>query len=251
MVHVAKRLVTLLFPPTCVLCGDGAGGKTGRDQVEVLDLCAGCALTLPDIDVACLRCAEPLSIGADSIESGLVCGACQKKPPRYDASTCAMRYEYPVDHLLRAFKFHGRLVYGRTLAELLAQRLRAARCNPWPELLIPVPLATARFRERGFNQAIEIGTVLEDKLKIPLRADIVRRTRHTREQSGLEARERRKNLRGAFAVERKSLAKHVAIVDDVITTGSTMNELARTLRRAGAERIEAWALARTSKIPGR
>jgi ComF family protein len=148
---------------------------------------------------------------------------------------------------MRALKFHGRLSYGRVLGELFVNAIRAARHDAWPDLILPVPLADARFRERGFNQAIEIGKVLERRMRIPLRADIVVRTRNTLEQTGLDHRSRRRNLRKAFAISQPLAVKHIAILDDVITTGSTMNELARTLRRSGATRIEAWAVARTPK----
>jgi ComF family protein len=249
VVHVIERLTKVLLPPTCVLCGDAPRRVAEPSTQEVLDICRACNASLPEVRIACVRCAEPLGSGVASgaaASSVLLCGVCQRKSPRYDASVCALRYEYPVDHLIRAFKFHGRLSYGRTLAELLARHLLSHRRDRWPDLIVPVPLATARFKERGFNQAVEVGLVLERRLQIPLQANIVRRIRETREQSGLEAKERRKNLRGAFAVERTLLPQHVAIVDDVVTTGSTMNELARTLRRAGVERIEAWALARTA-----
>ncbi|HYM35511.1 MAG TPA: ComF family protein, partial [Steroidobacteraceae bacterium] len=115
------------------------------------------------------------------------------------------------------------------------------------QLIIPVPLAVERFRDRGFNQAIEIGRIIEMRLGIPLRPDLITRTRNTREQTGLDSKARRKNVRGAFAISAKLPAKHIAILDDVITTGSTANELARLLRRAGAKHIAVWAVARTPR----
>jgi ComF family protein len=240
MVHVAKTLATqLLLPPTCVLCGNAA------PQLHLaIDICTACADDLPKNFSACTRCAEPLPTKKSRT---LICGRCLQHPPRFETAFCAFRYGYPVDHLVRAFKFHRRLAYGRVLGELLARSLSMNYANTWPEIIIPVPLADARFRERGFNQAIEIGRRVELHLGIPLRADVVTRCRETREQAGLDSKERRRNLRRAFSVLGKLPAKHIAILDDVITTGSTMNELARTLRRAGARRIEAWAVARTSK----
>jgi ComF family protein len=112
---------------------------------------------------------------------------------------------------------------------------------------VPVPLADQRFRERGFNQAIEIGRELELQLSIPLRCDVVARIRDTREQAGLDRKGRRKNVRNAFKVLRPMDAQRIAILDDVVTTGSTVNELARVLRKAGAEHIEVWAVARAGK----
>ncbi len=245
MVNVAIRFAgTLaerwLLPPTCIVCGDG----TAQARHRALDLCHECADDFPHNLFACLRCGEPLPANSPR---DIECGRCLKKPPRYDRAFCAFRYDYPVDHLIRALKFHGRLPYGRVLGELFAGTVARTRSTPWPEMMIPVPLAAARFRARGFNQAIEIGRTIERRLGIPLRADIAVRIRDTREQAGLDRKERRKNLRGAFAVAEKLAAKHIAILDDVITTGSTANELARTLRRAGATLIEVWAVARTGK----
>jgi ComF family protein len=230
----------LLFPATCVICGNSARPISDA----AFDLCSDCTNDLPENEHACILCAEPLP---SSVPKDSVCGQCLRKPPRYHRAFCAYRYTYPIDHLLRAFKFHGRVAYGRVLGELLAGALKRTRVDGWPQLVVPVPLATQRFNERGFNQAIELGRVVEARLGIPLRADIVARVRSTREQTGLDRAARRKNLRGAFAVAPSFSAKHVAILDDVITTGSTMNELARVLRRAGAKRIEVWAVARTAR----
>lgn len=173
----------------------------------------------------------------------MLCGACLRRAPRFDAAFCAWRYTYPIDYMVRALKYHGALAHARVLGDLLAARLRARAAPCWPEMLLPVPLAPGRFRERGYNQAIEIGCWLERRLAIPMRTDVLVRTRETPEQAGLSRRERRQNLRGAFAVRDLS-ALHVALIDDVITTGSTVNELARVLKQAGAAGVEVWAVAR-------
>jgi ComF family protein len=187
-------------------------------------------------------CAEQLH-GAESQH----CGACLRRTPRFDSTHCAYRYGYPVDHLVRALKYRDRLAYARVLGELLAQSLSTQRFDPWPQCVIPIPLAAARFRERGFNQAMEIGKQLVRRLKLPLSADALVRRRETREQAGLDRDERRRNVRGAFALLKAPQAGHVAILDDVVTTGSTANEVARVLKRAKVERIEVWAVARASK----
>jgi ComF family protein len=125
----------------------------------------------------------------------------------------------------------------------MAQRL-ARRAEPLPELLLPVPLHAARLRHRGYNQAVEIGRVVADRLGIGLAPAGARRLRPTREQTALSAAERRRNIRGAFTVDAAVRGRHIALLDDVITTGTTLAELARAARRAGASRIEAWAVAR-------
>jgi ComF family protein len=237
---VLSRLQWLLLPPTCVLCAQN-GQAAGTASI---DLCAACAGELPINTPACKQCGEHLEGSSAQL---FLCGACLRKPPRYNRTHCAYRYSYPIDHLVRAFKYHDRLTHARVLGHLLAQSLAFARVEPWPELLIPVPLAEQRFRERGFNQASELAAQLQYKLSIPLRVDLLERKRVTREQAGLDRLGRRKNVRNAFAIREPLNVKHIAIVDDVVTTGSTVNEIARVLKRAGAETIEVWAVARASR----
>jgi ComF family protein len=249
VVNVLLTQVRRVFSVGCLLCGGSTGGDEASLRGSKADLCSACHDDLPKNFPCCDRCAEPLTASS----SALVCGRCLQKRPRFDTATCAFRYEYPVDHLVRALKFHGRMAYGRVLGELLAHDLQSRRASAsrseaplsWPEMIVPVPLAERRFRERGFNQAIEIGNALEHSLGVPLRADVAIRTRDTLEQAGLDSKARRRNLRRAFELTRKFKAKHVAIVDDVVTTGSTANELARVLKRAGVARVEVWAVART------
>jgi ComF family protein len=236
MVNVGLRyLQRVVLPPTCVLCA-------GEGQSDI-DLCVGCASELPINLNACKQCGEQLS-GSSAL---LLCGACLRKPPRYEITYCAFRYSYPIDHLVRALKYHDRLTHARVLGELLAQSLARDRTEPWPQLIVPVPLADSRYRERGFNQASEVAGQLQGRLHIPVRADLLERKRATSEQAGLDKVGRRKNVRNAFAMRATLAAKHVAIVDDVVTTGSTANEVARVLKRAGAEIIEVWAVARASR----
>ena len=161
----------VLWPPVCVLC-------RGVGQRPVLDICAECEADLPVNVPACRICAEPLSDTASEVP----CGVCLRRPPHFDAGYCAFRYAYPVDHLVQGIKYRGAVAQGRVLSELLAQRLRRARADPLPELLVPVPLAPRRFRERGYNQAIELGRYVAKRLRIPMRADVVARVRETREQ---------------------------------------------------------------------
>lgn len=230
------RVQAAVWPPICVLCG-GAGRE------HTFDLCAPCEEDLPLNVPACRTCAQPL---IDTASSLLACGACLSRPPRFDASYCPFRYAYPVDRLVQGIKYRGALAQGRVLGELLARGVQQSRNEPLPGMLLPVPLGQRRFRERGYNQAIELGTCVEKRLRIPMHTDVVVRVRETSEQAALDRRERRKNIRGAFAVVRSLPAEHIAIIDDVITTGSTVNELARVLKRAGARRVEVWAVARAA-----
>jgi ComF family protein len=228
----AKRIQHALWPSTCVLCG--GSGRPG------VDLCAGCEGDLPLNAHACAVCAQPL---APTCAEPLTCGACSRRRPAFDASRVPFRYGYPIAHLIHSLKYRGRIACGRVLGELVARRVLAGQ-DHLPECIVPVPLAEGRYRERGYNQAIELGLPLERILGVRMRADLVVRTRATREQAELSRRERRKNVRGAFSMRNALPHRHVAILDDVVTTGSTVNELAKALRRAGAERIEVWAVAR-------
>lgn len=223
-----QSIHSLLFPPTCLLCD--APGAEGSD------LCAGCRAELPWNVAACERCAAPLP------QPGL-CGACLKRPPRFDGAYAPLLYRPPLDWLLQGFKFNGRLPPGRLCGELLAEAV-GRRGVPLPELIVPVPLHPSRLRRRGFNQALELARPVAARLGVPLAPRLCRRVRATATQSLLGAEERRRNVRGAFELAAPLEARHVAIIDDVIATGSTVGELARVLRRAGAERIEVWAVAR-------
>lgn len=226
-----------LLPPVCVLCG-------GPGQLPGIDLCRPCTDELPRNTSACGRCGNPL---AGNIGSATLCGGCLRHQPHFQQAHCAFRFVYPVDHLIRALKFQGQIVYGHVLGRLLAQSLSGARLQPLPRCVVPVPLADQRFRGRGYNQAIEIGVPLARQLGIPLRTDLVVRQWQTREQTTLSRKERRKNVRGAFSVIGRLPVTHIAVLDDVVTTGSTANELARILRRAGAERVEVWAVAHAGR----
>jgi ComF family protein len=208
-----------------------------------VDLCAGCEGDLPGNSNHCEICAEPFQMKHAGPRS---CGTCLQRRPRFDVSIIPFRYAYPMDHMVCRLKYGGAIAIGRVLGELFSQRLSSRVDEAWPEVLIPVPLAQRRFRERGFNQAIVLAEHIHHATKLPLRTDLLVRTRDTLEQAGLDQGARRKNIRGAFEVV-DGLPEHVAIIDDVVTTGSTANEVARVLRRAGAKRVEVWAIARAEK----
>lgn len=234
--QLLQRLLDFLWAPQCVLCG-----QTAEDSEH--DLCCGCEQDLQVNDRCCSVCAEPLAGASDDA----ICGACIQRPPRFDVCCAPYRYSYPMDHMIRALKYGGGVAQARVLGDLFASRLCAVGRSDLPALLLPVPLGAARFIERGYNQAIELAAHISKRLRIPLRADVLVRTRETREQAGLDRKARRKNLLQAFALRSPLMATHVAIVDDVVTTGSTANEIARMLKRSGAERVEIWAIARAGR----
>jgi ComF family protein len=223
-----------LWRANCILCG-GAGDAD-------IDLCRDCAADLPRNESACVVCAEPLPAAASGGRS--VCGECLRDPPPFCSSFVPFRFAYPLDHLVRGLKFRNELPCGRVLGQLFAGRLLARR-EPLPEAIVPVPLAPRRYRQRGYNQASELALAIRRATGVSVKSDVAIRQRETVEQAGLDRKARRRNVTGAFAAVAPMHVRHVAILDDVVTTGSTVRELAQVLRRAGAEQIEIWAIART------
>jgi len=220
-----------IYPSSCQLCGCRTDGT--------LDLCSGCRLDLPLAADGCRRCGAALAGAAGSV----VCGACQRHPPPFDRTLVLARYQPPVDRLIQRLKFSRQLGIARLLGTLMAEQ--AAAHGHLPQALIPVPLHARRLRERGFNQSLELCRTLSRHLDIPILDRACYRRRPTPAQSGLPARARRANVRGAFGAGTLPKLERVAIVDDVMTTGSTVAELARTLRRRGVGGIEVWVCART------
>lgn len=233
-VDILASVARWVWPARCALCGQP--GQPG------LDLCAPCEADFPLNDNVCEHCAEPLP---REQSQPTLCGACLQRPPSFDACVAPFRYAFPVDRMIQRLKYGRELFHGRILGQLLGRHL--AQRDTRPELVIPVPLALQRYRERGFNQARELARPLCQSLGLTLRSDLVVRHRETREQAGLDRKERSKNMRDAFALIAPLHARHIAIVDDVVTTGSTVNDLSRLLRSAGAEWIEVWAVARASR----
>jgi ComF family protein len=226
-------LLQLLAPASCFWC---------RAPGAAQGVCAACIAALPWNLRACRACGLPLP---DAAAAG-ACGECLRDAPPQDASWVAFRYAAPIAEAIVELKFHGRLAPAHLLGSLMAERL-ALRPDPLPEVLVPVPLAPGRLRRRGYNQALELGRPLARRLSLRLLPAAARRVRATLEQTRLDAAERRRNVRGAFAVEAALVrGRHVALLDDVVTTGATITELARAARAAGACRIEAWAVARAA-----
>jgi ComF family protein len=223
----------------CLLCDEPADAA--------LAICTSCEAELPWLGGHCQVCALPLP------SQGLVCGACLKKPPRFSKVEVPWRYAFPVDSLITRFKHQAKWPLGRLLGELLSQHLQHAFDEglPRPDLLLPVPLADRRQRQRGFNQAGLLAEWLSANLQLPVQAHWLQRVIDTPAQQQLDAATRKRNLRKAFALAPDSSVsgRHVALVDDVLTTGATAESLARLLKKAGAARVDVYCLARTPK-PG-
>ena len=171
-----------------------------------------------------------------------ICGQCQQQESAIGRTVAPWLYQPPVDGLIQDLKFHGKLPAGRLLGAMLA-RCAAIRASP-AEAIVPLPLHHRRLRERGFNQAAEIARPLARELGIPLRTGWLRRPTATGPQARLDRDERRHNIRGVFRAEPDVRGRRIALLDDVVTTGSTVEEAARALRLAGAREVEVWAVAR-------
>ncbi len=232
-----------LFPGRCVLCG---GNSTCNR-----DLCPGCEQDLPYIASACARCALPLPTTG-------VCGQCLHAPPLFCRALVPFCYAAPLDALIKRFKYGTDLASGRVLGQLFCNHLHAVRASQsratdrvLPTCIVPMPLHPGRRWSRGFNQSVELARVIAREFDLPCQIRGVRRVINTAAQQHLPRPERRRNVRDAFSIAADINGQQIAIVDDVITTGSTANSLAGALLGAGAKEVEVWAIARaTGKLSG-
>jgi ComF family protein len=228
----SKTLIHRLFPATCLLCLDPG-------QPPRLDLCRDCEADLPRAARGCAFCAAPVAQGS------IVCAACLSRRPAFDGAFAPYRYEFPLVELIHRLKYGGQVAIARILGMLLARRL-AERGAPAVDAVVPVPLHPSREARRGYNQAGEIARFAAEILGLPVAGRLAMRVRATEEQAALPAIVRRVNVSGAFAVREGPVPPAVAIVDDVLTTGSTADALAKELKRAGCRRVEVWAVARAA-----
>lgn len=225
-----------ILPDLCVSC---------LAHQSTQGLCEDCRNDLPANTTACIRCGLPLMLATP--DPGLVCGECLKHPPAFGRTFIPWRYQFPVDRMIGRYKYHGQRQFARPLlADYVRQvnGMLAAEPERRPQLLVAAPMHRKRQRQRGFNQAAEIAEAVSLGTGIPWTDDLLRRVRATVAQSGLDRRQRLSNLRGVFEIN-GTVPEHVAVVDDVVTTGATARILTSLLCRHGAETVEIWALART------
>lgn len=226
---MAHGIGAMLLPPRCLVCGDAGDGD---------DLCAACRDALPWNRVCCPRCAWPLP------QAAFECGACQRRPPAFVRAIAPLVYADPVDRLLPRFKFHADLGSGRLLAQLLGDALASWEGLREIDRIVPLPLHRERLARRGYNQALELARPLARRFDLAIAPHVLQRVRATTAQTDLDARARRRNVRGAFAAAGDLAGARVLLLDDVITTGATLREAAATLRRAGVKHINVCAVAR-------
>lgn len=235
-----KVYIWLKNAQPCLICDEAT------DSANCV--CNVCETELPWLLEHCEVCALPLPM------EGLICGQCQKHPPAFKQVIAPWTYSFPIDSLISRFKHQARWPLGQMLAQLLAQHLQHRLDNSEltrPECLLPVPMARQRLRERGYNQALMLARWLSTDLNIPYDAQLLLRPHETVAQQALDAKTRKRNLLGAFALapDTQVQGRHLALVDDVLTTGATAHSLARLLMQAGARQVDVYCLARTPK-PG-
>jgi len=230
-----KKFSGFLYPNVCLNCND-----VGEDG---FDLCRRCYQNLPWIRHACMRCALPLPTGSSS-----VCGSCSNRNLYFDQAFAPFLFDHFVREAVHQFKFNSKLNYGKLLAQLLTRYIQEQNLAA-PDVLIPVPLHRKRLRRRGFNQALEIVRVINNQINSAISIKEVQRVRETRVQMELPAKNRYANVKNAFQLHSTNSnfnGKHVAIIDDVMTTGNTVNEVARCIKKVGAGRVDIWCIARVA-----
>jgi len=225
MPHRFWQLYSKLMPIPCRLCGK---------MSQYRAICQACLQNLPSLGDVCPRCASP-------IKNGYLCGHCLNQPPEQDLSFSLLPYIDPVKRLIADLKYHDKVFLSPFFAQLMADKLHDRLL---PDLLIPIPLHPNRIRQRGYNQAFELAKALSTRLGIRTSNDYLIRTIDTQSQAAIPFKARKKNIQHAFKSVQTKVPSHIAIIDDVLTTGHTANAAAKQLRKAGATTIEIWTIAR-------
>ena len=227
--RLAVRLWDQALQPICLNCRTDPESNHG--------LCEKC-LQLISLNATCCEiCARPLT-------QNLVCGQCQKNLPFFDRALTPLLYVDPVDRFLCGLKYREQFSFARFAAGVMTNHALKTGQKA-PDMICPVPMTSKTLRKRGFNQSAFIGQLIAWQLGIPMSSNLILKTRDTAHQSDLKAKERQNNLKGAFECKRQVRGRHIVIVDDVLTTGATANEISKTLKKYGASRVDIWACART------
>ena len=220
----------LQWPSCCILCDER--GLTG------IDICPCCFERLVKNKTCCYQCAMPMTVATSP---KILCGKCQTTPPDFQQTYAPFIYHDIMRLLISELKFNHQYKNARLLGQLFTQSFEH---SPLPQCIIPVPLHKKRYRQRGFNQSFEIAKTIGKQLTIPVDTHWCIRHKDTAHQVGLSIKARHKNVKGAFSVTKKSAYTHIALLDDVMTTGSTVREIASVLKKAGVDRIDLWICAR-------
>jgi len=229
---ILKHLLKKLCPQSCVVC----------QQPAHQALCCTCRDSLPWLNCACPRCGKPMVN-----KTALTCGACLKNPPPFSRAFHLFSYEPPISDWITRYKYHRQLYFAALCAQLLANKLQEAyKTTQKPDVIIPVPLHAQRMRTRGFNQSLLLARLTAGYLNMPLFT--LTRHKHTVMQKGLLARARERNVKDAFAIEKTMQHSSCIIIDDVMTTGTTLREVTKTLQKAGMQDIHVACIAKTTRV---
>lgn len=224
---------TFLFSRFCYLCEQALA--------HTFPLCRDCLRQLPILADACEQC------GRKTYTIKSICGQCLKKPPPFSKMVACFTYQDPIKEMIHGYKFSQQLYWGPIFSQFLSHACKHRYKNDnWPEALLPLPLHHKRLKERGFNQSLEIAKMVSKRLACPLFTKAVERKKATVPQHQLPLKARQPNVNNAFDIPSHiHLPKHIAILDDVVTTGATVTALASALKKAGTQRVDIWCIART------
>lgn len=231
MVYKFFEKLPYILQKSCLLCRCSLDSES-----TVFGLCSYCFNALPDFSPSCLQCGDPTA------RPLVQCGECARKPPFYQQTLCATRFNPDIQHLIHQLKQQHDLAANRCLVDLLIRNISSASLEL--DVIIAVPMHWRRLLIRGNNHSALLARSLAKKLAIPYHPKLIKKARHTPTQRGLAAKQRQKNLRQAFYCTEDLSGLHIGVVDDVITTGSTMNEIAKALKQTGASCVSAIAVAR-------
>ncbi len=232
-----------IYPSCCQLCGSGDGSRTEY-------LCEQCIADIRLNQTACQICALPLRRQrGDRSEHAMICGKCFKNPPIFDSCWAPFIYAQPLEWMIHQLKFNEKLYFAPLLSALMAEKIPSCMAlQKLPDAIIPMPLHMNRLRQRGFNQSYLLIKSIAKALDIVVDSTLCHRIRDTEHQTGKNAQQRKHNIKNAFSISRSQNYHHVVIFDDVVTTGSSVSELSKVLKKSGIERVDICCLARAEKI---
>jgi len=255
------KLIKLLeLSSDCLLCGcnvpfnqrvfgllENSKEQNKEQKNPNAKLCIACHSHLPTTKQTCFVCGLPSTIG------DIPCGTCLKNSPPFDKTISAFHYQAPINDFITQYKYAGKLELLPLMTDYLIHAIERSLSlgssinTHKPDLLIPIPLHYKKRNKRGFNQSRLIANILFKHFNIPVSGNFITRTRQTQSQASLDANQRKKNLKNAFEIK-QTLPDRVAIIDDIVTTGATVSELASLALKHGAKHIEVWSLARAYSI---
>ena len=242
-----NRFMDFIFPRYCLLCGEK------HQLIPTADLCIGCYKDITLNSSPCGLCGVPLTPTLKGLsQAGAtepVCGSCLKTPPAFDALWSPFIYTQPLEWVIQRFKFNANLMFAPLLSDLMIQQIPASLYKQQrPDAVIPMPLHDKRLKHRGFNQSLLLAKPVAEVLGVPVDSKSCQRRHNTEHQTGKNARQRQQNIKGAFQFDNKKNYQYLVIFDDVVTTGSSVSELSKTLKLSGVSRVDIWSLARAERF---